>query len=49
MSMAELKMELKKRNLSTEGKKDILIKRFENSLWVAQNLPHVQTHEQGQE
>ena len=47
--MAELKMELKKRNLSTGCKKDILIKRFENSLWMVKNLPHVQTHEQGQE
>jgi len=34
MSVGELKTELKRRNLSTGGKKDILIKRLESSLWV---------------
>lgn len=34
MSVADLKAELKKRNLGTSGRKDILIKRFESSLWV---------------
>ena len=33
MTVAELKAELKKRNLSTGGKKDILIKRLERSLF----------------
>lgn len=34
MSVSELKTELKKRNLSTGGRKDILVKRLESSLWV---------------
>jgi hypothetical protein len=33
MSVPELNVELKKRNLGTGGKKDILIKRLESSLW----------------
>ena len=37
MSVAELKTELKKRNLSTGGRKDILVKRLESSLWVHTN------------
>jgi len=34
MSVAELKLELKARNISTGGQKAILIKRLESSLWV---------------
>jgi len=34
MSVSELKTELKKRNLSTGGRKDILVKRLESNLWV---------------
>jgi hypothetical protein len=38
MSVSELKTELKKRNIGTSGKKDILIKRLESSLWVKKNI-----------
>jgi uncharacterized protein len=34
MSVAELKAELTRRNLSTGGKTDILVKRLESILWV---------------
>ena len=37
MSVSDLKAELKKRNLGTSGKKEILIKRLESSLWVDKN------------
>ena len=38
MSVSELQAELKNRSLGKSGKKEILIKRLESSLWVEKNI-----------